>query len=59
IQTFSPPEPNIDSPFSYWLNSAKSTNQLAPMVLDVFSIPTMSADPERLVSSSKRVLKDT
>jgi len=55
----SPPEPNINSPFSYWLNSAKSTNQLPPMALDIFSIPAMSADPERLFSSSKHILKYT
>jgi len=29
------------------------------MALDIFSIPAMSADPERLFSSSKQVLKDT
>ena len=29
------------------------------MALDIFSIPAMSADPERLFSSSKLVLKDT
>ena len=29
------------------------------MALDIFSIPAMSADPERLFSSSKQGLKDT
>jgi len=29
------------------------------MALDIFSIPAMSADPERLFSSSKHVLRDT
>jgi len=29
------------------------------MALDLFSIPAMSADPERLFSSSKHVLRDT
>jgi len=29
------------------------------MALDIFSIPAMSADPERLISSSQQVVKDT
>jgi len=29
------------------------------MACDIFSIPGMSAEPERLFSSSKHVLKDT
>jgi len=54
----SPCEPHIDSPSYYWLN-VKSTNHLAPMALDIFLILAMSADPERLFSSSKHVLRDT
>jgi len=53
------PEPNIDSPFQYWVNGVKSTNPLVRMALDIFSIPAMSADPEWLFSSSKHVLRDT
>jgi len=29
------------------------------MALNIFSIPAMSADPERLFSSSKHILRDT
>ncbi|KAG0132845.1 hypothetical protein HOY82DRAFT_605472 [Tuber indicum] len=43
----SPLEPNIDLSFQYWVKGEKSTNPLARMALDIFSIAAMYADPER------------
>ena len=54
----SPSKAHIESPFQYWLN-VKSTNPLAQIALDIFSIPVISADSECLFSSSKYVLRDT
>jgi len=52
-------EPNIQSPFQCSVNRAKSTNPLARMALDIFSISVMSADRAPLFSSSKHVLRDS
>lgn len=52
-------EPDIENHFFYWYHLYKSGNSLAAMGLDIFSIPSMSADPERLFSSCKYILTDT
>ena len=41
-----------DGPLSYWQEHSNDirSNNVAKMALEVFSIPAMSADPERLFS---------
>jgi hAT family protein len=45
---------------TWWLEKTQQINypNLSKMALDILSIPAMSADPERLFSSTKLVLTD-
>jgi hAT family C-terminal dimerisation region len=43
----------------WWYNKRDLWPMLSKMALDIFSIPSMSADAERLFSSGKLVLRDT
>ena len=52
-------ESDIVNPFSYWYHLYKSGNSLAGMGLDIFSILSRSANPERLFSWGKHILTDT
>jgi hAT family C-terminal dimerisation region len=53
--------PIEDGPIDFvgwWYDKRKAWPQLSKMALDILSIPSMSADPERLFSSGKNVLRD-
>ena len=43
----------------WWYNKRDLWPMLSKMALDIFSIPSMSADAEPLFSSGKLVLRDT
>ena len=50
------------SPLRYWIELAKSPNNpfpiLSRLALDIFSIPAMSAECERVFSETKRLISD-
>jgi hypothetical protein len=47
-----PPNPAVSNPISYWIENRRRWPRLARMALDIFSIPAMSSDPERIFSLS-------
>jgi len=47
-----PPNPAILNPISYWVENRRRWPRLARMALDIFAIPAMSSDPERIFSLS-------
>jgi hypothetical protein len=44
------------SPISYWIERKAAWSQLAAMALDVFSVPAMSDEPERIFSQTGHIL---
>jgi hypothetical protein len=47
-----PPNSAVSNPISYWVENRRRWPRLARMALDIFSIPAMSSDPERIFSLS-------
>lgn len=43
---------SADSPIRYWLARRKIWPQLAAMTLDIYAVPTMADEPERLFSQA-------
>src|SRR6266536_3909 len=52
--------PSIKQGYKWWLEPTQQKNfpNLSKMALDILSIPTMSADPERLFSGAKITVSD-
>jgi hypothetical protein len=48
--------PVNESPISYWIDKRTVWPQLAAMALDIYSVPAMSDEPERIFSQSGHLL---
>ncbi|KAF6512765.1 hypothetical protein HZS61_007571 [Fusarium oxysporum f. sp. conglutinans] len=51
-------EPFVEEPLTWWREREKSYPILTQMAFDLFSIPAMSAECERVFSQSKRLITD-
>jgi hypothetical protein len=52
-----PREKNMDNPVAYWYDRRLVWPHLASFALDLFAIPAMSAEPERIFSSTGRMVR--
>jgi hypothetical protein len=52
-----PREKHVDDPVAYWYHKRSAWPHLAMFALDLFGIPAMSAEPERIFSSTGRMVR--
>lgn len=52
-----PREKNLDDPVAYWYDKRSVWPRLAGFSLDLFGVPAMSAEPERIFSSTGRMIR--
>jgi hypothetical protein len=52
-----PREKNVDDPVAFWYDRRSVWPHLAIFALDLFAIPAMSAEPERIFSSTGRMVR--
>jgi hypothetical protein len=52
-----PREKNVDDPVAFWYDRRSLWPHLASFALDLFAIPAMSAEPERIFSSTGRMVR--
>src|SRR6266511_4824963 len=50
VATTDPDDCLVDNPIQYWLLRRRQYPRLSRMALDLFSIPAMSSEPERIFS---------
>jgi hypothetical protein len=50
-------EKHVDNPVAYWYNKRSLWPHLASFALDLFGVPAMSAKPERVFSSTGRMVQ--
>jgi hypothetical protein len=51
-----PGDKSVDDPIQYWLLRKKQYPRLSRMALDLFSIPAMSSEPERIFSLTGQMI---
>jgi hypothetical protein len=52
-----PREKHMDDPVTYWYDKRSVWPHLASFALDLFAVPAMSAEPERVFSSTGRMVR--
>jgi hAT family C-terminal dimerisation region len=52
-----PREKQVDNPVAYWYGKRSAWPHLASFALDLFAVPAMSAEPERVFSSTGRMVR--
>lgn len=52
-----PREKHVDDPVTYWYNKRSVWPHLSSFALDLFGVPAMSAEPERVFSSTGRMVR--
>lgn len=52
-----PREKHVDDPVTYWYDKRSVWPHLASFALDLFAVPAMSAEPERVFSSTGRMVR--